>query len=660
MPAPLIPIIAAAVSGGSTIAGGLLSRRQGSGARGRSDEERQRQIQQQRRILDDVALPNIGRAEDLAGELGANGGLNPQQQDAIKRLRAQQESMQQGPDLTGLQLPPQIQRQFDLLNSGIDFGRQRETELLQTGGFSGEMRQAFDRNLDLGTGRTSQQQTLNDLSNEIIGTRGRTAELDFMRDRSQDLFRDDPSLRAASNEGLGIIKAGGQTRELRKLAGQGNSLIASGGFTADLRRLEGQLQAQIQSGGISPQGQKLLGQLQPLIESGGQGGALLPMDVATGFARDQAVSAIQNQAEGARRQAFARGGGPGAVVASGLQNQALAEFADESARAEAGAVQQAALGQQGLQLQQLLGAAGISGGVIESGQGVVGSANQGLGNIANASSRNIATGAGLATSAQQLAAQRLGIGGDIFNDAQGRILGRNQLGAQLGMDVEQQVLDRLGMGTGIQQDLIGSMLTGMNQAGGIAINAGGRYDNSLERLQGLEDLRLGGIGERGKLRGQNLGAQRDSNNNLLRLLELELGSLQDGRGNQGDAADIFARLGLGGLNYAGDANRNAAQLAGNFPQGQNLLGRTMLGAGLELGGEVLKRRWPSPGGGSSDGPVGDLEGIFGSDTGLNDPTPYGVPKGGYGNPDPRLTETTRGTTIDGFAGSTEINPHTPL
>lgn len=79
---------------------------------------------------------------------------------------------------------------------------------------------------------------------------------------------------------------------------------------------------------------------------------IMSPEQAAGFASELANRQYLNQAEAARRQILARGGSPGSITASGIQNQGFADFADAAARAASDAGLRALLNQQDLTLRQ--------------------------------------------------------------------------------------------------------------------------------------------------------------------------------------------------------------------------------------------------------------------------------------------------------------------
>lgn len=79
---------------------------------------------------------------------------------------------------------------------------------------------------------------------------------------------------------------------------------------------------------------------------------LIPMQQAISMARDQAGTSMSQNMEAMMRRALQRGNQGASNVMSGLSNQAMADFANEGSQAEAAAMRDAMMKQQGLQLQK--------------------------------------------------------------------------------------------------------------------------------------------------------------------------------------------------------------------------------------------------------------------------------------------------------------------
>ncbi len=254
-----------------------------------------------------------------------------------------------------------------------------------------------------------------------------------------------PENTALLNSLMGIISGGGASPESAALSSAGQGLISAGGMTGPLNELMAMVRKGEASGGFTPKGTSLFDAMMKIVNAGGSGGALQFMEQVQSFARDAAATAIAQQAEAARRGAFQR---QGAAVGGGTVEQALAEFGDESARAEAAALREATMSQQQLQLQQLLGASGIASDTNKTAAGILASYLGLGGQVAGASAQNISSGGQMMSAAAQAAAQRLaasisgmGVG---LNDMTNRL----GIGAGMISDAEKTALARLVQATG--------------------------------------------------------------------------------------------------------------------------------------------------------------------------------------------------------------------
>jgi hypothetical protein len=204
-----------------------------------------------------------------------------------------------------------------------------------------------------------------------------------------------PTLNAAGAPLMGILNQNGDTQNNDILRRFGNQALTTGGYTANSGAGSNTALQGVQSGGRTGTTDALQGRGLELLNRE----ALLPLQQVLSMARDGAGAAGLNAAERARREAINRGGGAGATVANGMQNQGFAEFADQIARNESDAANKALLGQQDLQQKEQL-----AGGSIAA-QGADAERNR-LGVFAN-----------LLNSLEQGATSRYGTGGQLANAA---------------------------------------------------------------------------------------------------------------------------------------------------------------------------------------------------------------------------------------------------
>lgn len=471
---------------------------------------------------------------------------------------------------------------FLIQSGGIPFeqGQAFLTNMVNNpGGFTSPQDDVFRRLLGLNEGTQGRINTamnippppgVNQLQNTgsaILNERGETANTQFNNDRGRDIiqsardqfFRTSPGLTNIVNQGgqtaqsrqagdafLNIINSRGQTPETQQLFQRGNAILDSGGMTPALQQLMGMFQSQLQSGGMTPEMRTVYEALLPIIQNGGAGGAVLPDSVVQSFALDQAAQSARNAQESIRRQAFQRGGGPGTVVSSGLENQALAEAADEIARQRSTALANATLAQQAARLQQLGIATSGTTSILGNATQLLTSANAGLGDIARSLSANLATGASLATDSQSLANQlfgtasqgfgtnfanenqRFGTAGNLLNQSQANLTDAERLGTDILRDSDRTVLARLGLGgdflnQGLDQQrnfqnlnldalrlALGTEFGALNTAADVA-NTG-----AANRMQAGDTLFRGGVDLIGQLvnAGQSRGQTLAPNQNI--------------------------------------------------------------------------------------------------------------------------------------------------
>jgi hypothetical protein len=374
--------------------------------------------------------------------------------------------------IDGLLQPQELSPElYEMFNSTIRPTIERGQEIVANNGRTARGDFLFDRVMDqMGQGiprvvqeangifdrggRTAELNRLTDLSKELTNFGGFTAELKDNEKLGQSIMgtqgRTPDTLKALQGF-QGILDKGGRDAGTNALSAKGAGLVDSGGMTPELSQLLGSIQSTISQGGMTPEARQLFGKAMQIVNADGKGGALLPMDQVLSFAKDSAGVANKGAREAAVRQAVARSG---SAEGSGLENAAFAEFADSAAENESKTIREALMGQQGLQLQQLMAAMGVGGDITKSATGLVGQAFGAGGDIARSASQNISTGAGLMSDAEQIAASRFGqartglnetfgtennrlaLGNDIFKTANTLAQGRLGMGAELGRGVE--------------------------------------------------------------------------------------------------------------------------------------------------------------------------------------------------------------------------------
>lgn len=301
-----------------------------------------------------------------------------------------------------------------------------------------------------------------------------------------------PQAGTLSDLGTGIAQGGGWSPGAGKLGDAGGLLLGAEGMNPLLEGLAGAGQAGVQGAGQND--------ISRMMAQRGAGYAmedpLLGMDQAIGMARDQAGTAARQQAEAMRRQALARGGGPGNIVSAGSQNNQMNEFADQISQAQASAARDAMFKQQELQLQK----AGL-GQQMMAGAG--GLENQRLGTYGD-----------IAGQAQSLANQRMGMGGQFTG--QSVDLANQRLG--LGFGALRDALSGANQRLGIGVDASQNALTGANQRLGLGFDAlQGLGNQDLQGWQAALNAQVAGQGQAANMLGtlgnlftgaEGLGVQR--------------------------------------------------------------------------------------------------------------------------------------------------------
>ncbi len=467
---------------------------------------------------------------------------------------------------------------------GLQQGQQGLSSLLQSiqgqtgqagnifagGGQTPQSQQSFGNLSNILQGFTPQQQALTGTANNLFNSGGQSSNplwTSIMNAAAQGITGTSPVLNAAFQGAGNIMNAQGQTGPTNQGINAAMAMLANGGSNQGLNTLSNTGQNVLSQNGLTPTGaqgeQAALGiinnqgatpttqGLQGLGLNLASQPSLIPQNLVASMARNEAGTAFQNNEEAARRQAISRGGGAGSNVASGLQNQGLAEYSDKGSQAEAQAVQQALTQQQQLQLQQ----AGMGANMAQAG-----------GQLQNS---NFNTGANTLGNLEGIAAQRFGQGGNFISNANSgananNATGLNGLGNLAGLQ-SQRELSSLGLLPNIAQ-------TGTNQAGtygnlGIAGNAqnlqalgmgSDMYQSVLNSMLGGNNSYNNLIGTTGNyaLGAGNLANQGSglSQSILNSILQSSMGAANFG---QGQAQNIYGTQGQGVtqqgnlLNFAG-------------------------------------------------------------------------------------------------------------
>lgn len=281
-----------------------------------------------------------------------------------------------------------------------------------------------------------------------------------------------PSLQSAMASALGIANGGPQGA----LATTGNSLLNSQGQNPYLSMLQGAGANSIANGGYTPQLQSIINTAQGLTGTNpysqlaslrgsqivGQN-PLLPMDQVASMARNQSATDSINSNRSLRKQLINTTGITGPAVAGGGFNDFLGSMSDQALQNQSKAVNDAILGQQGLQLQQF-------------GQGT---SLLGLGNSSQLAQQGLGLSSLLGASGQantnQNSLANLGLGGS--NAELSRLLGGGSLlenFAQLGLGGSNAVGNLVGtQNAGVGQNIgaLSGLLGSLNNLTGTDLSA---------------------------------------------------------------------------------------------------------------------------------------------------------------------------------------------
>jgi hypothetical protein len=277
----------------------------------------------------------------------------------------------------------------------------------------------------------------------------------------------------------------------------------------------------------------------------------------------------------------------GSSIMSGISQDVQAEFADEALQVQAGAVRDATMKQQELQLSQFLSALGIGGDVTKAAQSLLG--------------QYAAAGADVTRSASA----NLGVAGDLMKGAESINLGRLQTGVAGANDVMKTMLARLGLG--------GDFISQANQ---LALARSGMGVDTLASLENLASNRVGmGLNTLTNVGNMQLGAgdmmtklSAADNANMIAAMQMLQSMVNGGAGLfQGQQQlqlsksmaeiDAFLKsMGLSGdfmsnyanwyQNSANGLNSTASLFAGAFPSlfgGYSSMSNSLIEAAMQPG-----------------------------------------------------------------------------
>jgi hypothetical protein len=438
-------------------------------------------------------------------------------------------------------------------------------QVFGSGGYTPQGAQGFSSIMNLLQGGAPGSQNSAGVANNLIGGQGMTAYNQNAQNLSNDVMSSGgwiPQLNMALNPLQSILNNGGNTNQSNILMNSGNNTLnnaplgVSGltptGATGELAALQGILQ-----GGTNPATQALTNTGTNILS---QSPLMSPAQAAS-LAANQSATTFQNQMKQQFEQAMLRGGGPGAIT-SGIQNEAVNDYANQGNQNVSAAVANALQQQQALQLQQQQQGTQMLTGGLGAQSNLLGNYSGLLGNLEGVAANRYGTGSnsvlGSGNLANSLLSTGLGTVPQLTNAAANYVSPYGQLGS----NAANNQLGFLGAGSNLSNILQGGQLGGQNNltnllgttnqyalgAGGLANSTTGTSANIANLLAslGISSGQLG-LGQFGGLTGaqnQNFGQQNSfagnagnvfgsSNNPLLGLANAGNSLTQTGLSTQG-------------------------------------------------------------------------------------------------------------------------------
>jgi hypothetical protein len=505
----------------------------------------------------------------------------------------------------------------DRLQDILTYGNPRVVQdangILDRGGYSPGMAELFDRVRELTAfgGMTAPLAASQQVGVDMIGRQGRT-----------------PESEAALSTFLKGIQSGGRDSGTSALFSQGQQIATNGGWTPQMQGLLSQINQYMATGGMTPESTQLFNKAMSIVNANGEGGALLPQDQMISMSRDAVNTAIRQKAEDARRQFVQQTGG---AVASGIAGNTLASFADEAAQAEAGAVRDTIAMRQKQQMEQLLASMGVAGDVSKTASGLLGQLGLAGGDLSRAASQNIATGAGLMSDSEKVAADRFRTAAGGFSDVSGQELARLNSGINLLLGTQNAANARMGIGmdTGGRLETVAASqqinaLQSLLQNSGLQLNAG----DIMTRLFGAETGReLGGYDALRGLLGMTQSTSFGQQGLDLQALDSQLRNTLTSLGISGDMANSIAGSWLNAINGLSGIGSQYSGLVPSATSGLSNLSSMLVQAAMQpsIWSQLLNT--------AVGGAVGGLTGGLG-----------GALAGGLTNGAPRSPATNNGAT----------------
>lgn len=442
-------------------------------------------------------------------------------------------------------------------------------QVFQGGGWTPAYQQMQDTAFGLMGGMDPAQRTMANIGGNLMNTGGATNFTRNAADRSMDVMNAGgftPSLMDATRTAEAMYtdpRAGTMLNPLFQAGQRGlEGMFGVGGMTPTGATGEAVALEELLAGGETP----LTNALQDFGMEQATKDQLLSPQQMMGFARENALNAIQNRAQAARRQALARGGSPGSTVGAGVRNQGLADFANEAASAESQAVRDALLARQELGLRQAgqAGQAALGAGGLEATR--MGTAGDLMSRLEGVATQRFGTSGGLMSDAEKIATQRqLAALGFIPEFTQAGTQRAGTFG-QLGLGAGE--LENARMGTGLQAltQLLGSEQAALQALGSIHAN-----QNQYALGAGNLGLNAANTGFGNELQLSQFGLNRNQAFN--QAMNQNFANRQAGMNflgnmyNQG--LDPLTRMALAPMNYAQSMFGSMPGLFSSYQPGEN-------------------------------------------------------------------------------------------
>ena len=500
------------------------------------------------------ALSQYGDQQNLAKNLFSNLGITNDQSRFIDPLlqwaggqQAQGEAMA-GQGASAQQGNAQLRDLFSsLLNGGISTaGLNAGNEMLENRGRNaeGDYINSILQGLTSNGGKTADLSNISDIAKALYASGGRTGALDTASQRAlQLLTQQDPYAAQGLASASQILNSGGATQSSQAGTNVGLDILRNGGATP------------VGDQATTAAMQRLMS--NPMMNDG----------EALGLLSSQIGSQAVRNAAAANRQAYLRGGGPGATLASGAGEQARRDASAAGLEAESKAMTDFLMGREKMRLDDRNQAGALVSNLMSS-------ANQRLG-----------TGADLVQSLENSNTSRYGTGGNLLSSLIGRNLEQAQTGFGGLNQTEGTALNRLQ--TGLNAGLGASGQASQNVLGGANTLLGNRAQNTQDMTAGqnLQNSYFGNLFGAANGMNQSIANDLGMSQQGLQFMNAAADRLNQGANQQNAAQGLnlqainsylnslgqstagAAGIGTSYLNYGQNANNLLGQMAQSFNNG---------------------------------------------------------------------------------------------